>query len=89
MARGEGGRHQPAVRHAAHAGTRDAGLIHGFSDLIDVAVEAARGVELPGTRWLVRQGEGDDAAAGGERLDGRLHPFPAPLNTRNEHQRRA
>src|SRR5258705_2190697 len=84
---GECRRNQPAERHAANRRPVEAARVERVAHLIDVVAEAERLVESrPGGR-LVGKRERDDAASLRQRVDTRLHPFPAPLHARNHDDR--
>jgi hypothetical protein len=89
MAHRELGGNRPGVGDAHQNRLADARAIEHLFDLRQEVFDAAGGVDGEPTARLVAEREGDDAAASGERIDGRRHPFPAALYAGDHHDRNA
>jgi hypothetical protein len=82
-------RDQAAIRHAQDHGVLETGAIDRQIDLLDVIVEALFRIARESTGALVTKGERDHAIMLRQCVHGRAHPFPAALQARNQHNRRA
>lgn len=79
-------RDESPERHTAENNVGDPGCIEDIVQVPNEHVEVCVGIKSRVDAWLSGQRRRNDPALTGQRIDGRRHPFPPSLNSRNEHQ---
>ena len=74
-------------RHAAENSVGDARCIENVVQVPNEHVKVCVGIKTRVDARLSGQRRGNDPVLAGQGIDGRRHPFPPSLNSRNEHHR--